>query len=558
MTAGGHAAHAATLRDYLHVVRRRKWIILQAVVLVPLAAVLFSLHQQSLYKASAQVLLSSQNLAAQLTGTQATGINLQPDRIAATQADVARVPDIAARVLAKVGGTGLTPRSFLEASGVTTAANADVLTFEVTNHDPSLARRLVNAYARQYTVYRRRIDTAAIKSALANVQGRIKGLVREGGRGSSLYTSLVDREQTLATMEALQTSNATVVQRASRAAQVQPRPTRNGILGLALGIVLGVGLAFLWEALDTRVRSAEEIGEKLGGLALLARVPSPSKKVRTERRLVMLDDPTGEQAETFRMLRTNLDFVSLDRDARTIMVTSAVEQEGKSTTIANLAIAMARAGRRVVLVDLDLRRPYLDRFFGLDGPGITQVALGHVPLEQALATVAIAEPGAGEAATAQAGGNGSVKVIGARGNGNGNAAAKAVKGVLEVLPSGPIPPDPGEFVNTQALSEILAQLRDRADVVLIDASPALRVGDAMTLSTKVDGVIVVARMKVVRRQMLNELARQLGAMPTPVLGFVVTAAGEEQGYGSGYGYGHGYYAKPYVESEQAGRARSKA
>ena len=101
----------------------------------------------------------------------------------------------------------------------------------------------------------------------------------------------------------------------------------------------------------------------------------------------MLDDPTGVQAETFRMLRTNLDFVTLDRDVRTIMVTSAVEQEGKSTTIANLAVALARAGQRVVLVDLDLRRPFLDKFFGLTGPGITQVALGHASLENALARI---------------------------------------------------------------------------------------------------------------------------------------------------------------------------
>src|ERR1035437_3835285 len=110
MTTGVQAAHTATLRDYLHVVRRRKWIILQAVVLVPLAAVLFSLHQQTLYTAGAQVLLSSQNLAAQLTGTQSTGINLQPDRIAQTQADVARVPELAQRVLAQITGTGSHPR----------------------------------------------------------------------------------------------------------------------------------------------------------------------------------------------------------------------------------------------------------------------------------------------------------------------------------------------------------------------------------------------------------------------------------------------------------------
>jgi polysaccharide biosynthesis transport protein len=545
---GAHGSHAATLRDYLQVVRRRRWIILQAVVLVPLAAVLFSLHQQRLYQAQAQVLLSSQNLAAQLTNTQSTGINLQPDRIAATQADVARAPRVAARVLAHVPGTGWTVDDFLQHSSVSNAANADLLTFSVTNHEPPLARRLVDEYAREYTIFRRQIDTAAVANALANVDARIKQLVDAGGRRTTLYASLVDRQQTLATIEALQTSNATVIKQADKAVKVQPKPARNGILGLMLGIVLGIGLAFLWEALDTRVRNAQEIGEKLGGLPLLARVASPSKRLSTEHKLVMLEEPNGVHAETFRMLRTNLEFATLGSDARTMMVTSAVEQEGKSTTIANLAVALARAGKRVALVDLDLRRPFLATFFGLEGPGITQVALGHATLDEALAVVAITEPGAAEPADAN--GNGAPARSRSKANGNGHAR-NAVRGVLEVLPSGPIPPDPGEFVATAALSDILAELRERADVVLVDAPPALRVGDAMALSRKVDGVIVVTRMKIVRRQMLGELARQLETMPTPVLGFVVTdAAGEEEGYGYGYGYG-GYYVRSYEPSAKA-------
>jgi len=549
MTTGGHAAHATTLRDYLHVVRRRKWIILQAVVLVPLAAVLFSLHQQKLYQASAQVLLSSQNLAAQLTGTQA--VSNPPDRVAQTQAELARVPQLAQRVLAHVRGTGLTVQQFLSSSSVSAAANADILTIDVTNHDPQLARRLVDAYATQYTIYRRQLDTSSIKLALASVDRRIKQLLDAGDRRSALYASLVEREQTLATMVALQTSNASVVKRADGAAQVQPKPKRNGILGLVLGIVLGLGLAFLWESLDTRVRTAGEIGEQLGGLPLLARIPTPGKKLSAER-LVMLDDPAGAQAEMFRMLRTNLDFVTLDRAAGAIMITSAVDQEGKSTTIANLAVALARAGQHVVLVDLDLRRPFLDRFFQLEGPGITDVALGHVPLERALVPIAITDLG-GRVASGKS--NGHVKVST---TGSGNGYEESVKGVLEVLPSGPIPPDPGEFVGTQALTDILHQLRGRADIVLIDAPPALRVGDAMTLSTNVDGVIVVARMKVVRRQMLSELARQLATMPTPVLGFVVTDAdAEAEGYGYGYGYGYGAYdTKPNAQSK-TGTAASK-
>jgi polysaccharide biosynthesis transport protein len=542
VTTAGHAGHAATLRDYLHVLRRRKWIILQAAVLVPAAAIGFSIHQQKLYRASAQVLLSSQNLATELTGTQQTGVSVQPDRVAQTQADVARVPAIAARVLRRVPGTGLTVQRFLSRSGVSTATNADILTFEVMNRDAALARRLVDEYAASYTVYRRSLDTAAIHTALQSVDARIGQLVDAGGRGGALYASLVERQQTLATMQALQTSNAAVVQQAQKVVQVQPKTSRNAVLGIFLGIVLGIGLAFLREALDTRVRNAEEIGERLGGLSLLARVPVPSKKLRAKNRLVMLDSPTGVQAEAFRMLRTNLDFATLGRNARTIMVTSAVEQEGKSTTIANLAVALARTGQRVVLVDLDLRRPFLHKFFDLDSPGITQVALGHISLEEALVPVAIAD---------------ARQRWKANGNGNGNGHG-AVKGILEVLPSGPIPPDPGEFVGTAVLSEILEELRMRADFVLIDAPPVLHVGDAMALSTKVDGILVVTRMQVVRRHMLNELARQLANAPTPVLGFVVTAADEEESYGYGYGYGYGsYHARPYEPSENAA-ARSEA
>lgn len=538
MTTAGHAGHAATLRDYLHVVRRRKWITLQAALLVPAAAIAFSVHQQKLYQASAQVLLSSQNLATELTGTQQTGVNVEPDRVAQTQADVARVPAIGATVLRHVPGTGLTVQQFLNRSSVSTAANADILTFEVVNRDAMLARRLVDEYAASYTVYRRNLDTAAIHTALKSVDGRIAQLVGAGGRGGALYASLVERQQTLATMQALQTSNAAVVQQAQKAVQVQPKTSRNAILGIFLGILLGIGLAFLREALDTRVRSAEEIGERLGGLPLLARVPVPSRKLRVKNRLVMLESPTGVQAEAFRMLRTNLDFATLGRNVRTIMVTSAVEQEGKSTTIANLAVALARTGQRVALVDLDLRRPFLHTFFDLNRPGITQVALGHISLEEALVPIAIADS--------------RPRWENGNGNGNGHNGGATVKGILEVLPSGPIPPDPGEFVGTAVLGEIIEELRMRADFVLLDAPPALHVGDAMTLSTRVDGILVVTRMQVVRRHMLNELARQLANAPTPVLGFVVTAADEEESYGYGYGYGYGsYHTRAYERSEKA-------
>ena len=293
----------------------------------------------------------------------------------------------------------MTAAELLRDSSVTTKTNSDILTFSVESEDPALATRLATAYARGYTSFRRRLDTSAIERARSEAQGRLAELEAAGETGSALYASLDEKVQLLNTMAALQTSNAYLVEPADAADQISPRPVRTGLLALTLSLILGVGLAFLYETLDTRVRSAEEIATRLG-LPLLARIPAPSRKISKKNRLVTIDDPNSANAEAFRILRTNLDFVDLDRQARMIMVTSAVEGEGKSTTAANLAVTLARSGRRVVLVDLDTRRPFLHVFFGVPGEeGLTRVALGHMQLETALHRVALTPASESESGT---------------------------------------------------------------------------------------------------------------------------------------------------------------
>lgn len=503
-----------TLREILRVARRRVWIIVGATILVTAAAAFFSYRQVPLYEASSRALLTRDNIASRVSGIEESASIQQADRFAETQARVARLAEVAAATLRRAGLDDRTPARFLRQSSVGADARADVLNFSVIDVDPDTAVKLATAYALSYQRARVQFESRGIQRARASLSDRLVELEEEGGRRSELYRELVGKEQELATLEALLTSSASIVSPAETAQQIQPRYTRNFVLGGMLGLMFGTLLALLWNAVDTRVRSAEEVAETLG-LPLLARLPEPPKRLRSDRRLIMLGEPNGAGAEAFRMLRRNLEFVNLERGARTIMVTSSVQGEGKSTTIANLAVALARAGQRVVLVDLDLRRPIIDRFFRLEGrAGVTDVALGQARLDEALVSVAVAKadptPHVPE-------------------NGHGGAH------ILKVLPAGTPPPNPGEFVESRALADILTQLRAQADLVLVDAPPLLQVGDAMGLSARVDALFLVARLKIVRRPMLRELRRVLETCPASKLGFCLAGAQlEEDVYQAGY------------------------
>jgi polysaccharide biosynthesis transport protein len=468
----------ASLRDVLRVLRRRKWIVLQAAILVPLIAALITLRQQPQYQAVASVLLAG-------TGSASAEGAVLPDRRAQTEADLARMPSVAAATLGSVPNSGLTADEFLDRSSVTSRTNSDILDFRVTDPSPERARALTTAYARSFIDARR--------------------TTRAGGSGAA------------------QPRSALLVREAGTAERTQPQPLRMIVLGVVLGLILGVAAAFLWNALDTNVRDVREVGELLG-LPLLGSVREGARRSRGSG-VVMLDDPHGPEAEAFRILRANLEFANIDRSARVVMVTGAVDGEGRSLTAANLAIAIALAGRRVVLADLDLRHPSLHKLFALEGrAGLTDVALGHVAIEDAVAPIAVSSPDP-------------VSPV--------NGASRSV-GALVVLPSGPTPIDSGEFVGTQAVAQLIGKLREQADLVVLDAPPLLPVGDARTLSTVADALLVVTNLELVRRPMLQELARVLASLPTRVLGFVATGvtAGRHDAYG-------GYYRRHFKPRRRA-------
>jgi polysaccharide biosynthesis transport protein len=535
-----HGGHSASLRDYLRVVRRRKWIILQAVILVPAVAVGLSLRQEKVYKATSQVLLVQQNPANQFNNGSQVPVT-PPDRQAQTQAELVRVPAVAQKAI-EIAGVDITSDEFLSHSSATPRTNSDLLELSAWDHDPQRAQTLATAYAKAFASYRAQFDTAPYEISVSQANAQLRQMAAQGGQRTSAYHDLQATRNELQQHIALLTRNAVPVQVPDTAEQIQPKPIRNGILGLALGLVLGIGLAFLREALDTRVRGAEEVGEKLG-LPLLARVPEPPRKLRNSDRLVMRADPHSMQAEAFRTLRTNIEFVNLDVHARTIMITSAIQAEGKSTTVANLAIAFARMGKRVALVDLDLRRPFIDKFFDFgDRPGLTHVARGHFSLEAATLHVALNPDDDAVRVAVPAEANGHTNGT----NGHGN-----LEGLLDVISSGPLPPDGGDFVGSKAVGELIGKLRERYDLVLIDSPPLLRVNDAIALSARVDAMIIVARLNTLRRPILKELGRVLDSIPTPKLGFVVTGLdSSEEEYAYQYRGSYGYAAsQPEKRSE---------
>jgi polysaccharide biosynthesis transport protein len=502
-----------TVADYLAILRRRKWIVCVPPIAAAVAAYLMSTGQDPLYRAAAQVLFKRASVVTSITGVDPSGGDA--NRYLATQASIARSPDLAQRIAANSGIAGMTPGRVLSESTITPSTDSDIVEIAIEDRDRNVAARLANTYATQFAEYSKEQATQYIDEALNSLEARIKSLAGHGQANSALYASLIQQQGQLATVGKLLAGSASLLQPAEGAAQIRPRPRRNAILGFLLGGVAGLALAFLAEALDRRVRNEHEIDEALG-IPLLARIPQPPRALQKTNDLVMLREPGGAHAETFRKLRTSIEFVNPDGAARKILVTSAMEQEGKSTTIANLAVALARGNRRVVVVDLDLRRPYLNRLFHVVGrPGITDVALKRAPLSQALRSIGLATDLQDPSRN------------GSDGASNGRAATDSV---LHLLPAGTIPPSAGEMLQDERLLRVLDELAGKFDIVLIDAPPLLAFGDTMTLSSHVDAIFAITRLGRVQRPILHEFARQLASCQARLLGYVLTGVEHSESY----------------------------
>lgn len=290
-------------------------------------------------------------------------------------------------------------------------------------------------------------------------------------------------------------------------------------IGAGLGLLLGLVFATWRELSDRSVRTPTEL-EELAGAPVLGAMAYDRAAASTP--LITSLGTHHPRFEAVRILRTNLQFLDVDRDHKVITITSSLAGEGKSTTACNLAIALAQTGTRVVLVEGDLRRPRVSEYLGIEkSVGLTTVLVGRVALDAALQ---------------QAGTPG-----------------------LDVLTSGALPPNPSEILQTKAMTALIAELRHRYEVVLIDAPPLLPVTDASLLASISDGAILVVRHGSTGREQVRTATERLQAVGARLLGTVLSMSPARElsryGYGYGYGYGPEYFSKTAAGGQRRGSRR---
>ncbi|MDQ3849458.1 MAG: polysaccharide biosynthesis tyrosine autokinase [Actinomycetota bacterium] len=497
------------------------------------SALALSLSQQKQYTATASLLFRDPRFDEKIFGSAVFQPSVDPEREAQTNVRLVQLDQVAERTARALGRPAAARGAVRRLSGsqvhrkvqVAAAGQSDVVTVKATDPSPAFAARLANAFAEQYIGFRRDADRAKVRAAQALVTTQLARLGPQQ-RGTPAADSLEQRAQQLGILSSLQTGNAELVQRAGvPSSPSSPHPRRNALVGGALGALLGFALSLLFDRLDRRLYDPEEL-EEAYALPLLSTIPDSrayGSAFKNDRPL-----PTPE-AEAFRMLRARLRYFNVDRDIRSVLVTSPGAADGKTTVAWHLAMAAAGVGpSKVLLIEADLRRPSLAEQHGLEpSPGLVELLTHHLDLSSVIQRVPVPQAGDAELPSI----------------------------TLDVLVAGGIPPNPAELVESHRLASVLDSLFVRYDLVVVDTPPMLLVADAIPLLRQVAGVIVVSRLGKSTRDGAKQLREQLDTLNAPTLGVVANGAKRSA---ENYYYAYGYARQEPKPAEGASSRRPAA
>jgi len=530
------------IRHYFRILRRWWWLLLAATLLAAGGSYLASRSQPRIYSSRARVMVGT---SIQSRNPDWVAINTA-EQLAQTYAELATTRPVLQGVIDNCG-LQTTPDVLRGMISVKPTQGTQILDITVVDTDPNRAAAIANAVAEelirqspggsespeagirrdaeeQLRDLKSRIDFA--KEEVRNLEAAIlqedsaRAIAELKNRRDLLQQQIAQWQATYAQLYTAYTGNQantlTLVEPATpNYTPIGPQTSTNVLLAGAIGALLAVGAILLLEYLDDTVKSGDEVAE-LTGLPFLGQIPRVREKVAEQ--LLTQREPRSAFSESFRTLRTNLQFSGFDRPLRTILVTSPQPTEGKSTVVANLGVVLAQAGRRVIVVDTDLRRPILHHIFGQNNDwGLTGALFGE---------------------------------------GNRTDDGLLPTGVenLSFLPSGPLPPNPSEILGSQRMGDFLAHLQEQADVILLDSPPLLTMADASILAARVDGVILVADAGRTRREALKKAAEALRRVGAHVLGVALNRVGLRS---EGYSYYYYYYYSDEGKRRKGRRRRSK-
>ncbi len=518
------------LRDSLAVLRRRKWTIIIVVLVVLALGAVMSYRKSPVYEASASLLLK----AASQNSVLAEATSIDPERRVQNEAELLRGSRTAGEVESRLGfGAGVS---------VAAGGDSDVIEITASASDPERAALIANTYAEAHRDLRQQDSLELLSGARQEVQLQIDDIDETAAqlaqqlndlqtqrfntpdpviqadldkqinqvtqsrdailRGRDAYVNDLgdlDIEEDLARqnppLEILAPASAP-------GGPVSPDHRQDLTVTLVLGLLLGIAVAFVQEHLDDSVRNVNDLAKVTGGLPSLAIIPRHESTPEGEMPPILTaTKPMSHTAESYRSLRTSVEFLALEKRMQTIQVTSAQAGEGKTSTVVNLAVAFAQAGEKVIVVDCDLRRPRLHEYFGLDRHlGFTSVLLNERNLDEVVRVA----PGFDN---------------------------------LQVLCSGPLAPNPSELLGGERFAEIIRKLSTDHTVVLIDSPPVLPVTDALVLSRVADATIVVASSGVSSKRRFARSVDSLRQVGAPLVGSVLNSAPLDVAYGYvDYGY----------------------
>jgi capsular exopolysaccharide synthesis family protein len=528
------------LRQYFSLFLRWLWLIVLGTALAAGTAFLVSAAIAPVYQATTTLYISQASNAALPSGLDYTSI-LGSERLARTYGELLKKRPVLNEVIDAFAlrddkGSRMTPEDLVKLVNVQLVRDTQLLQVTVENTNPALAARIADKLVAVFIKQNEAMQLARYVDSKQNLEKQLATLDQEtkeaqkaldaarSASGASpadrqaeinrleyavtayrnSYASLLKSYEEVRLAETKTVDNVIVAEPAQQPEKpVRPNKLMNTLLAAVVGLMLAVGVVFLIEYLDDTIKTPDELAAAMGITALgaISRTPPTTKPSET---LITADQPKSPVAEAYRVLRTSVQFAGVNKPLRTMLVTSAGPGEGKSTIVANLGAALAQAGKKVVLVDADLRRPILHKIFELPGTsGLTNLLLmDEVKLDGYLFETKVQN--------------------------------------LRLMPSGPLPPNPSELLGSQRLKAVIQALGAEADFVLFDTPPILPVTDAAVLSAAVDGVMFVVDAGRVRRDVAKRAAGMLKQVGASVFGGVVNKLRADRA-GGYYYYDYQYY-----------------